>query len=90
METNLFPAEYVAGVVVTLLLSVITYVIKQLHADFRKVMKELAELNSETALMHAETQSASKLLNQRLDFIEWRLGILETPVKKIIMGKKTE
>jgi len=88
METNFLQTEYVAGLLVTLLLSAITYFIKQLHSDFRKVVKELAELKSGTALMHSETQSASKLLNQRLDFIEWRLGILETPVKKVNVNKQ--
>lgn len=81
METSIFQTEYVAGAMVTLLLSAMTYFMKQLHADFRKVVKELAELKSGTALMHAETQSSSKLLSQRLDFIEWRLGILEAPIK---------
>ena len=90
METNFLQTEYVAGVLVTLLLSAITYFLRQLHADFRKVVKELAELKSETALLHAETQSASKLHSQRLDFIEWRLGILETPVKKISVNKQNK
>lgn len=71
--------EGLAGILVTLLLSAITYFIKQLHSDFRRVVKELAELKSNSTLIHSETRSANELLKQRMDFIEWRLNREELP-----------
>jgi len=65
--------EYLVGLLVTVLLSAIAYFIKQLHIDFKRVVKEMGELKSNSALIHSETRSANELLKQRMDFIEWRL-----------------
>jgi hypothetical protein len=65
--------EYFVGLLITLMLSAIAYFIKQLHRDFKRVVKELGELKNSSSLIHSETRSANELLKQRMDFIEWRL-----------------
>jgi len=67
--------ENLAGILIAIMLSAIAYFIKQLHSDFKRVVKELAELKNNSTLIHAETRSGNELLKQRLDFIEWRLNL---------------
>jgi hypothetical protein len=78
---HLLQPEYLVGLLVTVLLSAIAYFIKQLHSDFKRVVKELGDLKSNSKLIHSETRSANELLKQRMDFIEWRLDF-KLPVRK--------
>ena len=80
MMNHLLQPDYLVGLLVTVLLSAIAYFIKQLHSDFKRVVKELGELKSNSALIHSETRSATELLKQRMDFIEWRLDF-KLPVR---------
>ena len=64
------------GSLLASLLTLIAYFIKQLHKDFKKVVNELAELRTANSMRYAETQAASKLLDQRLNFMEWRLDLM--------------
>lgn len=81
MIDHLFQPEYLVGLLVMILLSAIAYFIKQLHSDFKRVVKELGELKSNSSLIHSETRSANELLKQRMDFIEWRLDF-KAPSRK--------
>lgn len=78
---ELLQHEQAVFLLVTLLLSMIAYFIKQLHSDFRRVVKEMEELKSSSKLIHSETRSANELLKQRMDFFEFRLD-LKGPLKK--------
>nr|MBC7614258.1 hypothetical protein [Pseudopedobacter sp.] len=80
MMNHLLQPDYLVGLMLTVLLSAIAYFIKQLHSDFKRVVKELGELKSNSALIHSETRSANELLKQRMDFIEWRLDF-KLPVR---------
>ena len=71
----IWQTEVWVSLVFTLLLSMNAYFIKSLHHDFKRVVKELAELKNNSTLMHAETRSANELVKQRMEFIEWRLNV---------------
>ncbi|RKD12499.1 hypothetical protein BCY91_12710 [Pelobium manganitolerans] len=72
---------HIGSLVASFLLGLIAYFIKQLHKDFKKVVQDLDEMRSANAIRYAETQAAHKLLNQRLDFMEWRLDMM-APLSK--------
>ena len=70
------------GVVITLLLSVVAFFVKQLHRDFRRVEKDVIEVKTTTSLIKAEFKGINDLMNQKLDFLEKRLNHVETFVYK--------
>jgi len=67
----------ILGALITVLLSVIAFFIKQLHSDFRKVEKDLTEVKVTTQLIKSEFKSSYDLLNQRVTFLERRIEIVE-------------
>jgi hypothetical protein len=62
---------------ITLLLSVVAYFIRQLHTDFRRVEKELIEVKTTTSLIKSEFKNGYDLLSQRVSFLEKRLENVE-------------
>jgi hypothetical protein len=65
------------GAIVSLLLSVIAYFIKQPHTDFRKVEMDVSEVKNTTQLIKTEFKSGHDLLSQRVGFIEKRIDLHE-------------
>jgi hypothetical protein len=63
--------------IISILLSMIAYFLKSLHADFRKMEEDLEEVKTATRLMRAEMRSAHDLLVQHTRFLEHRLEKLE-------------
>lgn len=68
------------GGIVALLLSIIAWFIRQLHADFRKVEQDVTEVKTNTQLIKSEFKSNYDLLNQRVGFVERRLEMYEKVV----------
>ena len=52
------------GSLISLLLSVVAYFIKQLHTDFKRMEKDLVEVKTMALLIKTEFKSSSDLLNQ--------------------------
>ncbi len=67
----------VFGGLITILLSIIAYFIRQLHTDFKNVEKDLIEVKTTTSLIKSELKSGYDLLNQKVVFIERRVDNLE-------------
>jgi len=69
---------------ITLLLGVVAYLIRQLHSDFKKVEKDVSEVKSTTGILKTEFKGNVELIRQRPDFLERRIAYLEnhTPSKK--------
>jgi len=65
------------GTLISLLLSVVAYFIKQLHRDFRKMEMDLSEVKTTTMLIKTEFKSRYDLLYQRLEYLEKRIEIIE-------------
>ncbi len=72
------------GTIISLLLSVVAYFIRQLHGDFRKMEKDLMEVKLTTQLIKTEFKSNHDLLNLKVDFLDKRITIIETHTFKII------
>ena len=71
------------GTVISLLLSVVAYFIRQLHSDFRKMEKDLMEVKLTTQLIKTEFKSNHDLLSQRVEFLEKKVTIIEAHSFKI-------
>ena len=65
------------GSLISLLLSVVAYFIKQLHTDFKRMEKDLVEVKTMALIIKTEFKSSSDLLNQKVDYLEHRVQKLE-------------
>ena len=70
------------GSLISLLLSVVAYFIKQLHTDFKRMEKDLVEVKTMALLIKTEFKSSSDLLNQKVDYLEHRVQKLELSIYK--------
>lgn len=70
------------GTLITLLLSVVAYFIKQLHTDFKSVEKDLIEVKTMVLIIKTEFKSGNDLLNQKVEYIEKRVHNLELFIHK--------
>ena len=70
------------GTLITLLLSVLAYFIKQLHTDFKSVEKDLIEVKTMVLIIKTEFKSGNDLLNQKVEYIEKRVHDLELFIHK--------
>lgn len=78
------------GSLISLLLSVVAYFIKQLHTDFKRMEKDLVEVKTMALLIKTEFKSSSDLLNQKVDYLEHRVQNLNYPSLKITNMKSNE
>lgn len=65
------------GSVSSLLLAVVAYFIKQLHADFKKMEKDITEVKTMALLIKTEFKNSYGLLSQRVEYLESRITTLE-------------
>ena len=68
--------------ILTLLLGVVAYFLKQLHSDFKRFEKDVNEVKSTVVLIKAEFKGINDLMNQKIEFLEKRLAHVETYVYK--------
>ncbi|MGV1012541.1 MAG: hypothetical protein ACOYBS_08845 [Flavobacterium sp.] len=65
------------GSLISVLLSVVAYFIKQLHTDFKRMEKDLIEVKTMALIIKTEFKSGNDLLNQKVEYLEKRLNNLE-------------
>ena len=81
METAI-NLNIVFGSIISLLLSIVAYFIKQLHTDFRRMEKDLTEVKTMAILIKTEFKSSNDLLNQKVDYLEKRIQNIELTILK--------
>lgn len=81
METAI-NLNIVFGSIISLLLSIVAYFIKQLHTDFRRMEKDLTEVKTMATLIKTEFKSSNDLLDQKVDFLEKRVHNIELTILK--------
>jgi cell division protein FtsB len=72
-----FDISLLLGGLITILLSLIAYFIKQLHTDFKRVERDLVEVKTTTQIIKSEFRSDFQVLAQRVEFMETRIKNLE-------------
>jgi hypothetical protein len=65
------------GTLITLLLSIVAYFIKQLHTDFKSMGKDLVEVKTMALIIKTEFKSGNDLLNQKVEYLENRVQKIE-------------
>jgi len=70
------------GTLITLLLSVVAYFIKQLHGYFKSMEKDLIEVKTMALIIKTEFKSGNDLLNQKVEYLEKRVNNIELTILK--------
>jgi hypothetical protein len=70
------------GIIISVLLSLVAFFTKQLHSDFKRVEKDLAEVKTTTSLIKTEFKGINELMNQKIEFLEKRLRHVESFIFK--------
>ena len=70
------------GTLISLLLSVVAYFIKQLHTDFKSMEKDLIEVKTMALIIKTEFKSGNDLLNQKVEYLEKRVNNIELTILK--------
>lgn len=60
------------GSIISILLSIIAYFLKQLHRNFQKMESDMAMTKASIQLIKAELKANYNLLRQRMEFLEER------------------
>jgi hypothetical protein len=81
METAI-NLNIIFGSLISVLLSIVAYFIKQLHSDFIRMEKDLTEVKTMAILIKTEFKSSNDLLNQKVDYLERRVNKIELIILK--------
>ena len=85
---NAITLNVVFGSIISMLLTIVAYFIKQLHSDFKKMEKELTEVKTMALLIKTEFKNSYDLLNQKVDYLEHRVNIIEQNILKNFNNEK--
>lgn len=85
---NALTLNVLFGSVMTMLLAIVAYFIKQLHADFKKMEKDLTEVKTMALIIKTEFKNSYDLLNQKVDYLEHRVNIIEQNILKNSINEK--
>ena len=70
------------GTLITLLLSIVAYFIKQLHTDFKSMEIDLVEVKTMALIIKTEFKSGNDLRNQKVKYLEKRVNNIELTILK--------
>lgn len=79
---NPMALNVVFGSVISVLLTIVAYFIKQLHSDFKRMEKDITEVKTMALLIKTEFKNSYDLLNQKVEFLEHRMNIIEQNILK--------
>ena len=85
---NAITLNIVFGSLISMLLAVVAYFIKQLHSDFKKMEKDLTEVKTMALLIKTEFKNSYDLLNHKVDYLEHRVNNLEKIILKNFNNEK--
>ena len=73
---NAITLNIVFGSLISMLLAIVAYFIKQLHSDFKNMEKDLTEVKTMALLIKTEFKSSYNMLNQKVEYLEHRVNII--------------
>ena len=65
------------GALISILLAVVAYFIRQLHTDFKSMEKDISEVKTMAPIIKTEFKNGHDLLNQKVEYLEQRISKLE-------------
>jgi cell division protein FtsB len=69
--------EIILSGVLTVMVGLVAYFLKQLVSDFKKVESDLTQVKNTTEIIRTESKGMNDLIHQRIDFLERRVNRLE-------------
>ncbi|MEQ8241267.1 MAG: hypothetical protein RIA69_18780 [Cyclobacteriaceae bacterium] len=72
--------ELLASGLVSILLGVVAYFLKQLINDFKRVEKDVSEVKNSAEVIRTEFKGMNALLHQRMDFTDKRIEKIENDI----------
>lgn len=72
--------ELIASGLVSILLGVVAYFLKQLINDFKRVENDVTEVKNTTEVIRTEFKGMNALINQRMEFAEKRIERIENEI----------
>jgi len=85
---NAITLNIVFGSLISMLLTIVAYFIKQLHSDFKKMEKDLTEVKTMALLIKTEFKNSYDLLNHKVDYLEHWVNNLEKIILKQFNNEK--
>ena len=85
---NAITLNIVFGSLISMLLAIVAYFIKQLHSYFKKMEKDLTEVKTMALLIKTEFKNSYDLLNHKVDYLEHRVNNLEKIILKNFNNEK--
>lgn len=85
---NAITLNIVFGSLISMLLAIVAYFIKQLHSDFKKMEKDLTEVKTMALLIKTEFKNSYDLPNHKVDYLEHRVNNLEKIILKNFNNEK--
>ena len=85
---NAITLNVVFGSLISMLLAIVAYFIKQLHSDFKKMEKDLTEVKTMALLIKTEFKNSYDLLNHKVDYLEHKVNNLEKIILKNFNNEK--
>jgi len=74
--------EIILSGVLSIMVGLVAYFLKQLVADFKKVESDLTQVKNTTEIIRTESKGMNDLLHQRIDFLERRVNRIENQTFK--------
>ncbi|WP_027376217.1 hypothetical protein [Kaistella palustris] len=65
------------GFISSVLLAIVAYFVKQLHADFKVMEKDISEVKTMALIIKTEFKSSYEILNKKVKNLEQRIGKIE-------------
>ncbi len=72
--------ELLASGLMSILLGVVAYFLKQLINDFKRVEKDVVEVKNTVEVIRTEFKGMNALLHQRMDFTDKRIERIENEI----------
>lgn len=69
--------EIILSGVLSIMVTLVAYFLRQLIADFRKVESDLTQVKNTTEIIRTESKGMNDLIHQRIDFLERRVNRIE-------------
>jgi hypothetical protein len=63
---------------ISILLGIVAYFLKQLHSDFKRMEKDVSEVKSTINLIKAEFKGIIDVMNQKVEFLEKQMNHFKT------------
>jgi hypothetical protein len=63
---------------ISILLGIVAYFLRQLHSDFKRMEKDVTEVKSTINLIKAEFKGIIDVMNQKVEFLEKQMNHFKT------------